>query len=162
MLSPLKELAIVVLAACIAVAQSEQELRVATRFGVLTVGENRMLLFEGHPLEPPVQGNNGLDAGEPFRIGTTDVVLITDFGGTACPYLYHFVTVNKGGARATQSFGTCNQVTEVKRSHDSILVFMHGYRGPFEPAAERRKVAREKHIFEFKDGIVAEKNASAK
>lgn len=162
MLSPLKELAIVVLAACIAVAQSEQELRLATRFGVLTVGENRMLLFEGHPLEPPVQGNSGLDVGEPFHIGDSDVVLVTIIGGTACPYLYHFVTVNKNEAKATQSFGTCNQTTEVKRRGDSIQISMHGYRGPFEPAAERRKVAREKHIFEFKDGIVAEKNASAK
>jgi len=33
---------------------------------------------------------------------------------------------------------------------------MHGYRGPFEPEAERRKAARELRTFVFADGKVSE------
>jgi hypothetical protein len=69
-----------------------------------------MLLFRGRPLDPPVHGHNSLDLDHPFRIGETDVVRITDNGGTACPFLYCFVITNKSGGKATPSFGTCNSV----------------------------------------------------
>jgi hypothetical protein len=121
-----------------------------------------MLLFQGHPLQPPVQGNNSLDIGTPFHIGESDVVLVTIFGGTACPYLYHFITVTKSGATSTPSFGTCKEALNVRLNGNSILLEMHGYRGPFEPVAERRKAAREIYAFQFKDGAVAETKPSAK
>jgi len=130
--------------------------RVQTRFGALSVGDNRVLLFQGHPLSPSMKGNNSLNLGRPLRLGDTDVVLVTDNGGTACPYLYYFVTLNESGAQATHSFGTCNSVFNVKQKDESISVSMHGYRGPFEPEGDRKQAARQTHVFVFHDGMVKE------
>ncbi len=62
-----------------------------------------------------MQANSGIDAGKPFHIGASDVVMVTIIGGTACPYLYHFVTVTQAGAKATKEFGSCNEAQLVER-----------------------------------------------
>jgi hypothetical protein len=139
-----------------AFAQNSGEAESQTRFGTLEIDQG-MLVFKGQRLEPPIRVNSGMDLGEPFHIGATDVVLVTNYGGTACPAEYYFVTVSKSGARGTAAFGTCSDDATVKRSGDSILVTMHGYRGPFEPEAERAKAARETHVFVFREGVVAER-----
>ena len=133
-----------------------------TRFGALTVNDDKMLLFKGHPLNPPIQGNNSLDVGEPYQIGATDVVLVTDNGGTACPFLYYFVTVSASGAKATPVFGTCGEVTTVKRTGDSISVYMPGFAGPFESQRKQLRAAREKHVFIFRAGVVTENGKRVK
>ena len=144
-------------------AQLPQEPHVvSTRFGSLTVNDQRMLLFKGRPLDPPVQGNSSLDLGEPLRIGSTDVVLVTDNGGTACPYLYYFITVSSSNAKATPSFGTCGELTNLKRTGSTISLTMPGYQGPFEPEAEKRKAARQKHVFVFRSGVVTENGRPVK
>lgn len=127
-----------------------------TRFGSLTVNREKTLEFNGRALEPAITGNNSLTLGEPIRLGATDVVLVRDNGGTACPFLYYFVTVSKSGAKATSSFGTCGEITEVKPAGKSITVVMPGYRGPFEPQKERKAAQRQKHTFTFRDGVVKE------
>ena len=132
----------------------------ATRFGSLTVNSQKILEFNGRPLEPVIKGNNSLSLGEPVRVGATDVVLVTDNGGTACPFLYYFVTASKSGAKATPSFGTCGEIAEVRSVGRSISVVMPGYRGPFEPEKERSKAQRQKHIFIFRDGVVTEGKAN--
>jgi hypothetical protein len=155
--------ALLLLAGAGAFAQlPQQPQKSSTRFGSLTVNDQRMLLFNGHPLQPPVEGNSSLDLGEPFRIGSTDVVLVTDNGGTACPVLYYFVTVSRWGAKATPSFGTCGEVTNVKRNGNSISLTMPGFQGPFEPEAEKRKAARHRHLFVFRDGVVTENGKQVK
>jgi len=135
---------------------------VSTRFGSLTVGNNKELLFRGRSVVPSIVGNNGLDLGTPFHLKAEDVVLVTDNGGTACPYLYYFVTLNQSGAKGTTAFGTCNVANQVKRDGDSIRVTMHGYRGPFEPESERRSALRAVHVFVFRDGAVHEDNTRPK
>jgi hypothetical protein len=141
-------------------AQSEPAYRVATRFGELSVRRDEVLRFNERPLEPLLKGNNGLYVGNPFVIGESDVVLITVVGGTACPRLYWFVTVTRSGARATPSFGTCSVALSVTRTGDTITVSMRGYRGPFEPEAERSKAAAQTHLFVFHDGVVTEDAAT--
>lgn len=127
-----------------------------TRFGSLSVGKDKTLEFNGRGLEPTITGNNSLTLGEPIRLGATDVVIVRDNGGTACPFLYYFVTVSKSGAKATPSFGTCGEITEVKPAGESITVVMPGYRGPFEPQKERREAQKQKHTFIFRNGAVKE------
>jgi hypothetical protein len=134
----------------------QEQQRVSTRFGPLSVGKDRMLMFKGQKLDPPIEGNNSLNLGVPFRIGSNDVALIVDNGGTACPSLYYLVTVNKDGAKATKAFGTCSELETIKRTGDSISISMRGFKGPFEPASERRKASREHHVFVFRNGIVTE------
>ena len=156
-------LALLVLPTCSALGQLvQQPQQVSTRFGNLSVNENRMLLFEGRPLSSPAQGNNSLDLGNPISIGQTDVVLVRDNGGTACPFLYYFVTVSKAGVKVTPSFGTCGKLTNIKRIGKSISVTLRGYRGPFEPEAERRRVAKERHEFILREGVVTEKAKTVK
>ena len=130
--------------------------KVATRFGFLTVGKNRMLLFKGHKLEPPIEGNNSLNLGAIYHTGPDDIVLAMDNGGSACPFLYYFITVNKDGARATKAFGTCAELSNIKRFGDSISIRMPGFLGPFEPVAKRRAAARQRHNLVFSRGVVTE------
>jgi hypothetical protein len=141
-------------------AQSAPAYRVATRFGELSVRRDEVLRFNERPLEPLLKGNNGLYVGKPFVIGEADVVLVTVVGGTACPDLYWFVTVTRAGASATPSFGTCSVALSVTRAGDTIAVSMRGYRGPFEPEAERAKAAAQTHVFVFHDGVVTEDAAT--
>jgi hypothetical protein len=128
--------------------------KVETRFGALSVGDDTVLRFHGRRLQPSIKGNYSLNLGRPFHVGESDVVLVTDNGGTACPYLYYFVTLSESGAQATHSFGTCNIVLSVKQKDESISISMHGYRGPFEPEEDRRQAARETHFFVFREGAV--------
>jgi hypothetical protein len=140
-----------------AFAQLSQEPQaIATRYGSLSVRKDRVLLFRGRPVQPKVQGNTSLDLATPYRIGLADVVLITDRGGTACPFLYYFATVTSAGAKATPAFGTCAGLTQVKRASSTLSVHMPGYRGPFEPEQQRLKAARERHVFVFRAGVVTE------
>lgn len=133
-----------------------QEDAVPTRYGQLAVNGEGVLLFRGAPVDPPIQANARLELGKPFRIGESDVVLVKDVGGTACPFQYYFVTLSPSGASHTTAFGTCNEITSIRQAGDSIVVRMHGYRGPFEPRSEREGALRESHIFEFQGGAVAE------
>jgi hypothetical protein len=139
-----------------AVAQKSQELQTRTRFGVLTLDQQDRLVFRGHRLEPPIEPGTGMDLSEPFRIGQTDVVLVTKIGGTACPFRYYFVSATNSGAKATPAFGTCNEATSVKRVGNRISLTMHGFLGPFEPEAQRRKAFQQIHVFVFQDGAVTE------
>jgi hypothetical protein len=142
------------------VLQVPQE--ISTRFGSLSVNDDKILLFKGHPLDPPIKGNNSLDLGKLFRIGGTDVVLVRDNGGTACPFLYYFVSVSKSGAKATPSFGTCGELTKIKRIGKSISVTLRDYRGPFEPEAEWQKATKERHVLIFRAGEVTENGKRVK
>ena len=130
--------------------------KTSTRYGVLSVGDDSVLLFRGRRLEPSITGGYSLNLGRAFGIADRDVVLVANNGGTACPYLYYFVTLSKPGAQATHSFGTCNAVISVKQKGESISVSMHGYRGPFEPEEDRKQAARQTHVFVFHDGTVKE------
>jgi hypothetical protein len=146
-----------VLIASAAIAQVPQlAQKIQTKFGALSVGDDTVLRFRGHRFQPSIKGGYSLNLGRPFRMGENDVALVTDNGGTACPYLYYFVTLSESGAQATHSFGTCNAVISVKQKDDSILLSMHGYRGPFEPEEDQKKAARETHTFVFHDGVVKE------
>lgn len=140
--------------------QERQE--VATRFGSLTVGDDNTLFFNGRQLTPPVVGNNSLNMDDPIPIGATDVVLVLDNGGTACPSMYYFVTVSKTGARATKPFGTCGDVTSVKRVGDSIRVIMPGFLGPFQPESAQLRAARQRHVFVFRAGVLTQNGRTLK
>src|SRR6266852_4247635 len=136
--------------------------KITTRFGALTVSDAGMLLFKGTPVQPKIEANNSLDLSEPYQIGTADVVLVTDNGGTACPAIYHFVTVTKSSAKVSPSFGTCSDLIKVKRTGDTISVSMPGYQGPFESKRAQSRAARERHVFIYRAGVVTENGKPVK
>jgi hypothetical protein len=127
----------------------------------LSVGRNKELLFRGHALEPPIVGNNGLEVGVLFRIGAADVVLVTNNGGTACPYHY-LVSITTSEAKPTPSFGTCNVATSVNPRGNSISVTMHGYRRPFEPELKDGELRFNGMFFVFREGVVIESDKRGK
>lgn len=133
-------------------AQEGQE--VSTRFGMLSIDEDKRLLFKGQPLDPPIEGNNSLELGEVTSIGPTDVVLITDIGGSGCPFTYYFVTTSASGAKGTPFFGTCNRLISLKRKGNSIVLILPGFYGPSMPAAARRRAERQRHVFVYRAGVV--------
>jgi hypothetical protein len=145
-----------------ALVQAQESQEVSTRFGVVSVNEDKMLLFKGQPLSPPIEGNNSLDLGAVMPIGVNDVVLVTDNGGTGCPALFYFVSVNRSGVKATPAFGTCSDLTTIKRSGNSIIVAMPGFLGPFQPESARRRAARRRHVFIFRAGVVTENGKPVK
>jgi len=151
---------LLLLAGAGAVAQDTNT--ITTRFGALTVSDAGVLMFKGSPVQPKIEANNSLDLSEPNQIGTSDVVLVTDNGGTACPALYYFVTVTKSGAKATPAFGTCSDLIKVKRTGASISVSMPGYRGPFESKRSQSRAARENHVFIYHAGVVTENGKPVK
>jgi hypothetical protein len=143
-------------------APAQETNSITTRFGALTVSDAGVLLFKGSPVQPTVEANNSLDLSEPYQVGDSDVVLVTDEGGTACPALYYFVTVTKSGAKVTPSFGTCSDLVKVKRIGDSISVSMPGYQGPFESKRAQSRAARERHVYLYRAGVVTENGKPVK
>jgi hypothetical protein len=135
---------------------------IQTRFGALTVSDAGVLLFKGTPVQPTIEANDSLDLGQRYQIGTSDVVLVTDNGGTACPALYYFVTVAKSGAKVSPSFGTCSDLIKVRRNSDSISVSMPGYQGPSESKSAQSRAARERHIFIYHAGSITENGKPVK
>lgn len=141
-------------------AQEAQE--VSTRFGVLSIDEEKRLLFKGQPLDPPVEGNNSLDLGEVISMGPTDVVLVTNTGGSGCPFTYYFVTTSAAGAKGTPFFGTCNQLISMKRKGNSIVLMLPGFYGPSMPEAARRRAERQRHVFVYRAGVVTKNGKPVK
>ena len=153
-------IALLLLAGTSALAQEENT--ITTRFGALTISDAGTLLFKGNPFDPPFKPENSLGLSERYQIGATDVVLVTDNGGTACPAIYYFVTVKKSGAKITPAFGTCSDLIKIKRTGDSISVSMPGYQGPFNSKRAQLRAGRERHVFIYRAGVVTENGKPVK
>lgn len=102
-----------------------------TRYGLLSVHpETRILLFKGKPVTPTIEGNSSLHILNSYEFGKTDVVLLGNVGGTACPELYQFVTISSTGVSVTPEFGTCSEFininTEIKNSITVVLPSFYG------------------------------------
>ncbi len=83
------------------------EVSIPTRFGVLKTNADRELQFKGKPVSPAITLVSSAYVISTFKLGTSDVVFVSQAGGNACPGWYAFVVVAPEGARATPSFGTC-------------------------------------------------------
>ena len=110
--------------------------------------EGNLLLFKGKPVSPAIEGNNGLDIVANYEIGQSDVLLLQDTGGTACPALFRFITVSAAGVRVTPEFGTCSDIIyPTFNEKTGVTVAMVGFLGSFEPAAQQRKAAMTKTTY---------------
>lgn len=129
---------------------------IPTRFGALEINDENMLLYKKLPLNPEIQGNNGLSVLGTYQFGNSDVILIQDNGGVACPAQLYFVTVSASDVKATSDFGTCSDLMNIKQTTDSISITMPGFMGPFESEAAQSKAAKKKHVYVFKGGVLTE------
>ena len=127
-----------------------------TRFGQFEIGAEHNLLFAGRPLSPPVQGNSGLAILEVHQVGKTDLVLLMDTGGLACPFQFSVLTVQAAGVSVSPSFGTCAEALVVKKLPRGFYLSMTGFFGPAASARDHARARRQKHVFQFIDGVVTE------
>jgi hypothetical protein len=108
---------------------------VHTRFGILKTKDIGMdtdspaaVYYNNQLLTDKDEDGRFLNVEKKFRIGNTDVILISDdSGGTNCPTLYFFVTTSRSEAKISPKFGTCNDLSRVKRTADSISIVMNNF-----------------------------------
>jgi hypothetical protein len=133
------------------------EKSVKTRFGTLAVqADNVSLQMNGKPVLPGVAGNNSLSIAASYELGSTDVVLVQNTGGSGCPAMYSFITLTKTNLRATPEFGTCSDIVRVTSDLKSaVTVVMVGFSGPFESAAERGKAGMTKTVFRYANAQIS-------
>ena len=130
-----------------------------TRYGVVSVREeDQFLLFRGKPVKPAIEGNSSLSIVANYEMGQTDVLLLQNTGGTACPALFRVVYINPTGLRASPEFGTCSDIIYPRFDPKTgVTVSMIGFQGPFESAAAQRKAAMSKTVYRWTpDGRVTE------
>ncbi len=136
-----------------------------TRFGVVSVREDgNLLLFKGKPVVPAIEGNSSLAIVAHYEIGPSDVLLLQDTGGTACPALFHFITVSAAGLKATPEFGTCSDIIYPTMNAETatVTVAMLRFMGPAQSEAEKQKAYMTKTVFRFANGQVMENSKPAK
>ena len=122
-----------------------------TRHGMVSVHEeDNTLLFKGKPVKPAIEGNGALSIVAHYEMGHTDVLLLQNTGGTACPAQFRFINIGSGSLRASPEFGTCSDI--IYPTFDpktGATVAMVGFSGPFEPAAAQRKAAMTKTVYRW-------------
>ncbi len=106
-----------------------------------------------------VQGNTALHIVAHYAAHDSDIVLLQDTGGTACPALYRFASVTAQGIAVTPTFGTCSDIAGITfgATPDAApepLVTMAGFLGPFEPEAQRQRARMQVHRFALRQGRV--------
>lgn len=130
-----------------------------TRYGTVSVRESdKVLLYKGKPVSPEIQGNSSLSIVASYEAGKNDILLLQDTGGTACPALFRFVTLSPKGLSTTPEFGTCSDIVYPTMNSETatITITTNGFRGPFEPEADKRKAYMTKTVFRFANGRVTE------
>ena len=121
------------------------EKKAKTRYGMVSVREDdNLLLFKGKPVIPAIEGNSGLSIVADFQVGQSDVLLLQDTGGSACPAMFRFITVNASGLRASPEFGTCSDIIypSMDAKSGAITVAMIGSK------------AMTKTVFQYSNGQV--------
>ena len=132
-----------------------------TRYGMLTVSPENVLLLDGKPTTPRIEGNSGLSFIEKFSLGETDVVLVQDVGGSSCPAMFHIVEVNRGNNKASSAFGTCSDVVTQSVEGAKVVVKVSGFAGPFESDSNREKAGQKQAIYTYENGVVTESKEPA-
>lgn len=123
---------------------------VLTRYGKLSTNEDNILIFNGKVVKPEIQGNNSLSFPVVFKIGNTDVVLVQNNGGSACPALFNLLSITQSGTKKTPEFGTCSDLISHKQTASRITITMPKMRG------------RGKAIFDYENGVLTENGKPAK
>ncbi len=137
----------------------EYQKTVKTRYGTISVREDdNILLYKGKPVSPEIQGNSSLSIVASYEIGKSDILLLQDNGGTACPALFRFVTISPKGLSSTPEFGTCSDIIYPTFDEKTgVTVAMPGFLGSFEPTVQQKKAAMTKNIYRFRlDGALLE------
>jgi hypothetical protein len=115
-----------------------------------------------HPA--PVAGNNALHIVAHAERQSSDLVLLQNLGGTACPALYRIATISSAGIRVTPEFGSCSDIAalawpdaehpDAQAPKAEWVLAMPGYRGPFSTPEEQTHASHQLHRYAFEQGAV--------
>lgn len=139
------------LAAPLICFSSDKSGEVRTKFGVLSVNNENILEFNGKPVVPTVAGNNGLTLLDNFALGESNVVLVRDDGGEACPAMYYFAKIGREAVQMSDRFGSCSDLAKAKLVGGVILVSMPDYSGDVD---SRAAVARHLCRYKYENGAI--------
>jgi hypothetical protein len=128
----------------------------STRFGVLRINSENILIYNNKPISPIIQGNDGLEVLKIYRQGSSDAVLVMDRGGSACPAQFYFLAISAVGFFATSVFGTCSDEVDIKQEAEAVIVTMPGFVGSFEKESAQLQASQERYIYIFKSGVLIE------
>ena len=100
-----------------------------SRFGELFIDAEKVLTFKGKPVSPLIQGNSSLSLVDYQQGKVSDLFIVQDTGGTACPAQYYFVTLSAEGVKQSKVFGTCSDLLKTQKKGELIIVSMPGEKG---------------------------------
>lgn len=78
-----------------------------TRFGSIKNNSDDLLEFKGKLLKPDVAVVSSAYVVATFKLASSDVVLVSQAAGNACPGQYVYVTIDADAAKVSPTFGTC-------------------------------------------------------
>lgn len=103
---------------------------ISTRFGEVKNNADDLLEFKGKVLKPEIMVLSSAYVVNTYRLASSDVVLISQAAGNACPGRYVYVTVDATSARVSPTFGTCyDEITEPVMAGESIAFAMKKVKG---------------------------------
>lgn len=108
---------------------SAQGAQMPTRFGTLSTNDQSILLLNGKPVKPEVEGNNRLKFVAVVQDDETDVAIIENVGGSACPLLIRIVTVSKGAPNVSPEFGSCSDLVSYTLRDGELQISMPKMQG---------------------------------
>ena len=117
----------------------------STRFGILSVSEDNVLMLNGKAVKPEIEVNTSLEIIRVLQIGNADVAIIQNNGETACPAVYYAVIVRSDGARPTKPFGSCSDILKISQNGGTIIVEMPDLRIDFK-----------QYVYRIVGGVVSE------
>ncbi|WP_321968656.1 hypothetical protein [Paraburkholderia tropica] len=123
-----------------------------TPFGKLSTNDSNVLLLDGKPVSPQIQGNNSLSFVAQVAMKNRRAVLVQDNGGTACPALYHWVILSEGSYTVGPEFGSCSDLPKVSTESGKLIVTMPDFVGDAASEAEQKRVAKrtKKYVYNGK------------
>lgn len=103
---------------------------ISTRFGAIKNNADDLLEFKGKVLKPDVVVPSSAYVVNTYRLASSDVVLISQAAGNACPGQYVYVTVDATSAKVSPTFGTCyDDAIEPVLAGESIAFAMKKVKG---------------------------------
>ncbi|MCL4665527.1 hypothetical protein [Burkholderia pseudomallei] len=123
-----------------------------TPYGKLSTNNSNVLLLDGKPVSPQIQGSNSLSFVAQVALKSRRAVFVQDNGGTACPALYHWVILSEGSYMVSPEFGSCSDLPKVSTESGKLIVTMPDFVGDFASEAEKKRVAKrtKKYVYDGK------------
>ena len=132
-----------------------------TPFGKLSANGDNVLLLDGKPVNPRIEGNNSLSFVAQVALKNRRAVLVEDNGGSACPATYRWVILSEGSYTISPEFGSCSDLAKVSTTAGNLVVTMPGFVGDTASPAEQKRAAGSRMSYLYDGKTVTEKTAAA-